>query len=98
MDITGIEPPFWSELTIKINPMTKCDAKIFLITPHHPLPLKRLCHNERTEPSFPRKRESSIEFVQHSDFLDARFRGHDELRHSLHGDRVRDGQNFEWLS
>ena len=40
---------------------------------------KRLCRNEKKEPSFPRKRESSRDFIQDLSPLDARLRGHDEF-------------------
>ena len=39
------------------SPRTNTNELIFF-TPHPPLPLKRLCHNEGKGPSFPRKRES----------------------------------------
>ena len=52
-----------------------------------PLSRRRLCRNEKKEPSFPRKRESSHDFIQQFSRLDARLRGHDELQHSLLGER-----------
>jgi len=41
-------------------------------------PVKRLFRNQKKELSFPRQWESSFDFIQILEILDARFRGHDE--------------------
>ncbi len=69
-------------------------AKKHMKSPPHPSPLP---HGDcvairKPEPSFPRKRESSRNFIHDLSPLDARVRGHDELRHSLFGRE--DGRDF----